>query len=71
MLTPNVFRGRVSSLFALLMGGTTPIGAILLGGIAEVWGIRAGLSVFGTLTRAITTSRPSGSWPAPRSSSPA
>lgn len=50
LLTPDVFRGRVSSLFVLLMGGTTPIGAILLGGIAEVWGIRAGLSVFGTLT---------------------
>ena len=50
LLTPDVFRGRVSSLFVLLMGGTTPIGALLLGGIAEVWGIRAGLSVFGTLT---------------------
>jgi MFS family permease len=50
LLTPDVFRGRVSSLFVLLIGGTTPIGAILLGGIAEVWGIRAGLSVFGTLT---------------------
>jgi MFS family permease len=50
LLTPDAFRGRIMSLFVLLMGGTTPIGALLLGGIAEVWGIRVGLFVFGTLT---------------------
>ncbi len=49
LLTPDVYRGRVSSLFVLLMGGTTPFGAILLGGMAEVWGIQAGLVVFGVL----------------------
>jgi len=49
LLTPDAYRGRVSSLFVLLMGGTTPIGAILLGGMAEVWGIQAGLIVFGVL----------------------
>jgi len=49
LLTPDAYRGRVSSMFVLLMGGTTPIGALLLGGIAELWGIRAGLVVFGVL----------------------
>ncbi|HEY5434783.1 MAG TPA: MFS transporter, partial [Candidatus Limnocylindrales bacterium] len=49
LLTTDAYRGRVSSMFVLLMGGTTPIGALLLGGIAEVWGIQAGLLVFGVL----------------------
>jgi MFS family permease len=50
LLAPDAFRGRIMSLFVLLMGGTTPIGALLLGGIAEAWGIRVGLFVFGALT---------------------
>ncbi len=50
LLTPDVYRGRVMSMFVMLMGGTTPIGALLLGGIAEAWGIRVGLTVFGALT---------------------
>jgi predicted MFS family arabinose efflux permease len=49
-LAPDAYRGRVMSLFVLLMGGTTPIGALLLGGMAEAWGIRAGLFVFGVFT---------------------
>ncbi len=49
LLTPDAYRGRVLSLMVLLMGGTTPIGAILLGAIAEVAGIRAGLFAFGAL----------------------
>jgi MFS family permease len=49
LLSTDAYRGRVMSLFVLLMGGTTPIGAILLGSIAQAWGIRAGLLVFGTL----------------------
>ena len=50
LLTTDEYRGRVSSLFTLLMGGTTPIGALLLGGIAEVAGIRAGLGIFGAVS---------------------
>ncbi len=50
LLTPDAFRGRVMSLFVMLMAGTTPIGALVLGSIAQVWGIRAGLFVFGSLT---------------------
>jgi MFS family permease len=50
LLAPEAFRGRVMSLFVMLMGGTTPIGALLLGGIAQAWGIQLGLIVFGTST---------------------
>ncbi len=50
LLTPDELRGRVMSLYVMLLGGTTPFGALLLGGIAEVWGIRAGLLLFGILT---------------------
>lgn len=50
LLTPDLYRGRVMSLFVMLMGGTTPIGALLLGAIAQAWGIRVGLFIFGALT---------------------
>jgi MFS family permease len=50
LLTPDAYRGRVMSLFVMLMGGTTPIGALLLGAIAQAWGIRVGLFIFGSLT---------------------
>lgn len=49
LLTPDEYRGRVLSLMVLLMGGTTPIGAVLLGAIADAAGIRVGLLVFGAL----------------------
>ena len=52
LLATDEYRGRVMSLFVLLMGGTTPIGALLLGSIAEAWGIKTGLVIFGALTAA-------------------
>ncbi len=52
LLATDAYRGRVMSLFVLLMGGTTPIGALLLGGISQAWGIRVGLFIFGALTLA-------------------
>ena len=48
--TPYALRGRIMSIYVLLMGGTTPIGAFLLGSIAGGWGIQVGLLVFGALT---------------------
>jgi MFS family permease len=48
VLAADAYRGRVMSLFTMLMGGTTPIGALLLGGIAQVAGIQVGLVVFGS-----------------------
>lgn len=48
LLSVDAYRGRVMSLFTLLIGGTSPIGSLLLGGIAQAAGIQAGLMVFGT-----------------------
>ncbi len=49
LLAPDELRGRIMSLFTLLMGGTTPIGGFLLGAIAQAFGIGTGLVVFGSL----------------------
>jgi MFS family permease len=49
MLSSNEYRGRVMSMFVLLMGGTTPIGGFLLGAIAQAQGIHVGLVIFGSL----------------------
>jgi len=40
-LTPNAMRGRVASVARLLAWGTQPIGAVLGGVIADVFGLRA------------------------------
>ncbi len=42
--TPNALRGRVMSLYATVFAGTTPIGSLFAGAIAERWG--AGASFF-------------------------
>jgi hypothetical protein len=49
MLSSNEYRGRVMSMFVMLMGGTTPIGGFLLGAIAQAQGIHVGLVIFGSL----------------------
>ncbi|MDA5280861.1 MULTISPECIES: MFS transporter [unclassified Streptomyces] len=46
------FRGRVMALYALIMQGTTPVGALLLGWLAEHWGARSGLYVGGLVSLA-------------------
>jgi len=48
LLSVDAFRGRVMSLFTLLIGGTSPIGSLLIGGIAQAAGIQVGVMVFGT-----------------------
>jgi MFS family permease len=40
-------RGRVMALFSMVFLGTTPIGGLLIGWVAEQWGPRAGLWVGG------------------------
>ena len=47
LLSVDAFRGRVMSLFGLLLGGTSPIGSLLVGGIAQVAGIQTAIVVFG------------------------
>ena len=36
---PYHLRGRVMSLYALVFVGTHPFGALLMGGLAEKWGV--------------------------------
>ena len=47
LLSVDAYRGRVMSLFSLLIGGTSPIGSLLIGGIAQAAGIQTGVIVFG------------------------
>lgn len=50
MLVPAQLRGRVMSLFVLLMAGTTPIGTYLLGHVAALTSIPVTISAFGVAT---------------------
>jgi MFS family permease len=50
LLVPDQLRGRVMSLFVLLMAGTTPIGTYLLGHVAAAWGVPASMTIFGVAT---------------------
>lgn len=71
---PGHLRGRVMAMYAVVMGGMTPVGALVAGGLAEVWGAPTALGIGGALgllatgavfywrTRsAAATSRPIGS----------
>lgn len=49
-LVPDRLRGRVMSLFVLLLIGSTPVGASLLGVGAETLGAAATLAIFGAAT---------------------
>lgn len=49
LLSPPRLRGRLLSLFVLLMGGTTPIGGLLLGQTADRFGVSAAVALFGAL----------------------
>jgi MFS family permease len=49
-LVPDRLRGRVMSIFVLLMAGSTPIGASLLGFGASNYGVSASISGFGIAT---------------------
>lgn len=49
-LVPDRLRGRVMSLFVLLMAGTTPIGASLLGPGADAFGVSTTITGFGAAT---------------------
>jgi MFS family permease len=51
---PNHLRGRVMAMYALVMGGFTPFGALLAGSIAEAWGAPGAFLVGGTVGLAAT-----------------
>ncbi len=46
---PSHLRGRVMAMYALVMGGMTPVGALVAGGLAEAWGAPTALGIGGAL----------------------
>jgi predicted MFS family arabinose efflux permease len=50
---PDAFRGRVMSLYTLTFMGITPLGALLLGAIAERAGTPDALAIYGFITGAL------------------
>lgn len=49
-LVPDRLRGRVMSVFVLLMGGSTPVGTYLLGHVAALTGVPVAVGGFGAAT---------------------
>jgi predicted MFS family arabinose efflux permease len=46
---PDELRGRIMGLYALVFAGMTPIGSLLMGGIAERWGVGTACMVGGAM----------------------
>ena len=53
LLARDDLRGRVMGIYVLLMGGTTPLGALLLGELAGHFGLETALVAFGATTAAV------------------
>jgi hypothetical protein len=49
---PDVLRGRVMALYVMFFAGTTPIGGIFAGAVAEVWGVPMTLALGGAIALA-------------------
>jgi MFS family permease len=49
MNVPDHLRGRVMSVYALVFAGSSPFGALLIGGTMDLWGPAAGFYVGGVL----------------------
>ncbi len=49
LAAPDALRGRVMSLYALVYGGTYPIGAFLVGAYAQAWGVPAAFFINGVI----------------------
>lgn len=48
LTVPDELRGRIMGLYALVFAGMTPIGSLLMGTIAERWGVARACAVGGT-----------------------
>ena len=72
---PDALRGRVMSLYTLVFSGGFPIGALILGAVAERWGVRRAMLVAGLVGAAslaallLASTRGSGEVPASASGS--
>jgi len=49
LTVPDELRGRIMGLYALVFAGMTPIGSLLMGTIAERWGVARACAVGGTM----------------------
>lgn len=47
--TPDRLRGRVMAIYSLMMGGMTPVGSLVTGALAEIWGAPGAFGVGGTV----------------------
>lgn len=43
IIVPNEFRGRVMGIYTLLQQGTTPFGALFIGGVSQRWSVEAAI----------------------------
>src|SRR6266478_561028 len=55
---PDELRGRIMGLYALVFAGMTPIGALIMGTVAERWGVLRACAVGGTLGLLLITTLP-------------
>ena len=48
--TPDALRGRVMSVYSTVFAGTTPIGSLIIGGLAQAYGVGTGFVVGGAIS---------------------
>jgi MFS family permease len=49
LITPQALRGRVMGLYAMAFAGVTPFGSLLVGTLAEHWGVRVACAIGGSV----------------------
>lgn len=49
LAVPDELRGRVMGLYALVFAGMTPFGALIMGTVAEHWGVSRACAVGGSV----------------------
>lgn len=54
LTVPDILRGRVMSVYTTVFAGATPIGSLLMGGLASTWGVTATMALGGLVTVAFT-----------------
>jgi len=54
LAVPDILRGRVMSVYTTVFAGATPIGSLLMGGLASAWGVTATMALGGIVTVAFT-----------------
>jgi predicted MFS family arabinose efflux permease len=52
---PDELRGRIMGLYALVFAGMTPIGSLIMGSVAERWGVSRACAVGGTMGLLLVT----------------